>query len=129
MNRPQLVLPTDGRNTDLASRVGAWDLLKSNPTAEQANELHRTRAFQVIGGATGRRYRIRHAFAFNIDLLSEQSQHVVPFCFRPRDNFAVGEIMLAQKNALEVFELEALKIAICLRPWECPLVHTAREGM
>jgi len=107
-----------GRSTDLASRVRAWDLLKSNLTPEQANQLRRTRAFEVIGGATGRRYRIRHSLVFNVDLLSEQGWHVVSICFRPRGDLPLGDIMLAQKNALELFELEALKVANCLRPWE-----------
>jgi len=103
-----------GRHIDLASRICAWDLLKSNLTPEQVNQLHRTRAFDVIGGATGRRYRIRHGIIFNVDLLSEQ--RVVSLCFRPRGDLPLGDIMLAQKNALELFELEALKIANCLRP-------------
>jgi len=110
--------PPERRSTDLASRVRAWDLLKSNLTPEQANQLRRTRAFEVIGGATGRRYRIRHSLVFNVDLLSEQGWHVVSICFRPRGDLPLGDIMLAQKNALELFELEALKVANCLRPWE-----------
>ena len=92
-------------------------LLKRNLTAEQASQLRRTRAFEVIGGATGWRYRIRHTSSFNVDLLNERGLCVVSFCFRPRgDDLPVGDIMLAQKNALELFELEALKIANCLRP-------------
>jgi len=107
------------RHIDLASRACAWDLLNSNLTPEQASQLNRTRAFEVIGGATGRRYRIRHASTFNVDLLNERGLVVVSFCFRPLgDDLPVGDIMLAQKNALELFELEALKIANCLYPWE-----------
>ena len=106
------------RHIDLVATICAWDLLKRNLTAEQANQLRWTRAFEVIGGATGRRYRIRHSLVFNVDLLSEQGWHVVSICFRPRGDLPLGDIMLAQKNALELFELEALKVANCLRPWE-----------
>jgi len=105
------------RHIDLASRICAWDLLKNNLTPEQAHQLHRTCAFDVIGGATGRRYRIRHGFIFNVDLLNEQGRRVVSFCFRPHGDLPLGDVMLAQKNALELFELEALKIANCLRPY------------
>jgi len=115
-----------GRHIDLASRICAWDLLKSNLTPEQANQLHRTRAFEVIGGATGRRYRIRHGFIFNVDLLSEQGRRVVSFCFRPGGDLPVGDIMLAQKNALELFEFEALKVANYLRRREYRPVREAR---
>ena len=105
-----------GRHIDLASRLCAWDLLNSNLTPEQANQLHRTPAFEVIGGAAGRRYRIRHGFIFKLDLLNEQGRRVVSFCFRPRGDLPLSDIMLAQKHALELFELEALKIANYLRP-------------
>jgi hypothetical protein len=92
--------------------ICAWDLLTRNLTAEQTRQLLRTRAFEVIGGATGRRYRIRHNSAFNVDLLNEQGLCVTSFCFRPRgDYLPMGDTMLAQKNALELFELEALKVA------------------
>ena len=117
-----------GRHIDLASRVCAWDLLNSNLTPEQARELHRTRAFDVIGGATGRRYRIRHGFIFNVDLLNEQGRRVASFCFRPRGDLPLGDIMLAQKNVLELFELEALKIANCLRPCAGSVGHEHKDS-
>jgi len=41
--------------------------------------------------------------------------YVVSFCFWPcGDDLPVGDIMLAQKKALALFELEAPKIANCL---------------
>ena len=75
-------------------RRPGWDLLKSNLTREQVNQLHRTRAFDVIGGATGRRYRIRQGLIFNVDLLSEQGWRVLSFCIRPRGDLPMGDIML-----------------------------------
>ena len=106
------------RHIDLVAMSCAWDLLKRNLTLEQADQLHRKRAFEVIGGVTGRRYRIRHTTCFNVDLLNEQGRRVVSFCFQPRGDLPLGDIMLAQKNALELFELEALKIANCFCPSE-----------
>ena len=104
---------------DLVATICAWDLLKRNLTAKQTRQLLRTRAFEVIGGATGQRYRIRHSFSFNVDLLNERGLCVTSFCFRPGgDDLPLADIMLAQKNALELFELEVLKIANCLYPWE-----------
>ena len=122
----ELALPArGGRQLHLA--FCAWDLLMINLTPEQANQLHRTSAFDVIGGDTGRRYRIRHGFTFNVDLLSERGQRVASFCFRPRGYLPMGDIMLAQKNALELFELEALKIANCLRPYAGSAGHQYRH--
>jgi hypothetical protein len=75
-------------------------LLKRNLTAEHASQLRRTHPFEVIGGATGRRYRILHTSSFNVDLLNEPGLCVAYFCFRPRgDDLPVSDIMLAQKNA------------------------------
>jgi len=112
----ELASPAHGNRS---STICAWDLLTRNLTPEQANQLRRTDAFEVLGGATGRRYRIRRGMLFNFDLLNEQGSRVVSYCFRPRgDALPFGDIMLAQKNALELFELETLRIANCSHPSE-----------
>jgi len=56
---------------------------------------------------------------FNVDLLNEQGRRVVSYCFGPRGNaLPLGDIMLAQKNALALFELETPRIANCSHPSE-----------
>ena len=58
---------------------------------------------------TGTRYRIRRAIAMNIDELD--SRGVTQWCFAPQGELAVGDVMLAQKIALETMEWNALASA------------------
>jgi hypothetical protein len=65
----------------------------------------------VIGCVTGRRYRIRHGCVMNVEHLDDIGRRVRALCFMPEGGLAVGDIMLAQKIALELFETEAIWIA------------------
>jgi len=47
----------------------------------------------------------------NIDELDSAGNKVCEWCFLPEGNLAAGDVMLAQKIALETFESEALAIA------------------
>jgi hypothetical protein len=68
--------------------------------------------FEVTGSRTGKRYRIRHDRVVNIDELNERGAQVATWCFGPEGNLPMGDIMLAQKIALENDEDAALAIAI-----------------
>ena len=48
----------------------------------------------------------------NVELLGDTGGRVRLLCFMPEGCRWVGDVMLAQKIALELFETEALKIAI-----------------
>jgi hypothetical protein len=65
----------------------------------------------VVGSATGTRYRIRRGTAMNIEQLAADGCVTRRWCFGPERTFATGDVMLAQKIALETFELDALAIA------------------
>jgi hypothetical protein len=39
-------------------------------------------------------------------------------CFAPKGYLPIGDIMLAQKIALELFEADAIKVANVSLPWE-----------
>jgi hypothetical protein len=62
----------------------------------------------VVGGDTGRRYRIYRAHSLNIAELDEEGRCVMVWCFMPEGDLVRGDNMLAQKLALELFETEAL---------------------
>jgi hypothetical protein len=68
--------------------------------------------FEVIGSRSGKRYRIRHNRVVNIDELDERGCRVTTWCFAPEGSLPMGDIMLAQKIALENDEDAALAVAI-----------------
>jgi hypothetical protein len=67
--------------------------------------------FEVTGGQTGRRYRIRYGTATNIHELDRYGHPTVGWCFVPIGPLVPGDVMLAQKIALETYELGALAVA------------------
>jgi hypothetical protein len=86
-------------------------LLRENLTPAQRQQYDRYGYFEVVGGKTGKRYRIRHGRSMNIDQLDRNGRRVCGWCFFPEGNLVTGDVMLAQKHALELFEAESLKIA------------------
>lgn len=86
-------------------------LLRDNLSAEQLEEFARQRSFLVTGGQSGRRYRIRRGWSMNIDEINEAGEVLRTWCFYPTGRLSTGDVMLAQKIALELFELEALALA------------------
>ena len=92
--------------------LGATDILrrKQDLWAQRAQyETHKY--FDVKGGKTGKTYRIHHGRQMNIRQIDRKGQDVCGWCFLPRGGLVAGDVMLAQKAALESFEDEALKIA------------------
>jgi hypothetical protein len=65
---------------------------------------HAHRYFEVIGCHTGKRYRICHGNGANIIELDDAALPRTGWCFVPRDPLVAGDVMLAQKIALETDE-------------------------
>ena len=86
-------------------------LLRDWLSTDQRAQYDRCRYFDVIGCHSGRRYRIWHGTVSNITELDNNGHPIFGWCFVPRDNLASGDVMLAQKIALETDEMGALKIA------------------
>ncbi len=86
-------------------------LLKENLSPAQRQQYERHSFFDVVGGSTGKRYRIRHGRQMNIEQLDKNGRRVCGWCFFPQGSLVAGDIMLAQKLALELYEAEALRIA------------------
>jgi hypothetical protein len=86
-------------------------LLRSWLSSEQAYQWDLHGHFETIGSDTGRRYRLRRGKEMNVDELDACGKVVAQWCFAPLGNLVVGDVLLAQKIALETMEREALRVA------------------
>ena len=86
-------------------------LLREWLSPEQLAQYDAHRYFDVTGCQSGKRYRIRHGTATNIFELDQDGRPKVGWCFVPRDMLVAGDVMLAQKIALETDERTALAVA------------------
>jgi hypothetical protein len=86
-------------------------LLRENLSPNQNAQYEQRGYFDVLGGETGRRYRIRAGHQMNVHQLDKKGRTVCVLCFAPDGELVVGDVMLAQKLALELFEAETLKVA------------------
>jgi len=89
----------------------ARELLKQNLSSSQREQFDGHRFFDVIGGTTGTRYRIHQAYQMNVEELSPGGKRARLLCFAPQGRLPICDVLLAQKIALECFELEALTVA------------------
>ena len=89
----------------------ALTLLKEHLSPSQRRQYERDGAFEVIGGRSGTRYRIHHGHQMNIEQLDGTGRRVRLLCFAPKGRLAIGDIMLAQKLALELYEEDAILTA------------------
>lgn len=87
-------------------------LLRANLTPCQLQQFETCGYFDVVGGKTGRIYRIHRGEARNIDEQDATGAWIYTWCFLPTGRLAEGDILLAQKVALESFELEARAVGI-----------------
>lgn len=86
------------------------DLLNENLTPAQRRQFAFHRHFDVIG-QSGRRYRLWHRPMQNIEEFDANGERVCVWCFHPRQPLVLGDVLLAQKTALELFEADALRVA------------------
>ena len=67
----------------------------------------------ISGGDTGRRYRILRGCQLNVEELDPGGRRKRLLCFLPEGRVPVGDIMLAQKIALELFSRSAQGCSPC----------------
>jgi hypothetical protein len=91
-------------------------LMRKWLSAAQRSQFDARGYFDVVGSHTGRRYRIRLGTSTNISELDGIENSVARWCFVPRENLPVGDVMLAQKITLENDELSALAVARSFDP-------------
>jgi len=99
--------------------VRGLTLLRQWLSPDQLSQFDRYEHFEVVGCQTGRRYRIRYGTATNIYELDEYGHPKEGWCFVPLGSLVAGDVMLAQKIALETDELNALQVAKSFRPTWC----------
>jgi hypothetical protein len=99
------------RSFRFETEARALTLLKGWLSPKQRACYDRFRYFEVTGSETGTRYRIHHGTQTNIEELSSTGYLVCKWCFVPEGDLAAGDVMLAQKIALETNERGALAVA------------------
>jgi hypothetical protein len=91
-------------------------LLKENLSPGQRHQLELLNFFDVVGGDTGSHYRIHFDDRMNIEQIDASGTTVAKLCFVPKGHLPVGDTVLAQKLALELFETEVLRVAARISP-------------
>lgn len=91
-------------------RKRAKRLLLEHLSREQALQFWRYGYFDVIGGTTHTRYRIHQRIAVNVEAM-HNGRVVKCLCFAPTGGLPWGDVLLAQKLALEHAEPEVLAVA------------------
>ena len=86
-------------------------LLREWLSQKQLAQYDAHRYFEVIGCHTGKRYRICHGNGANVIELDDAALPRTGWCFVPGDHLVAGDVMLAQKIALETDERGALAAA------------------
>jgi hypothetical protein len=86
-------------------------LLRSWLSPAQRADFDAKGYFDVIGCDSRTRYRIRYGTAMNVHELDEVGNFRMGWCFVPEGSLVAGDVMLAQKIALESFEYSALTVA------------------
>ncbi len=87
------------------------ELLKEWLSPEQFAQYDAKSYFEVTGCHSGKRYRISHGISMNIHELDGAGRPRVGWCFAPKGYLVAGDVMLAQKIALETDERGALAVA------------------
>jgi len=103
-----------GRGNDCEAR--GQTLLREWLSPQQLAQYDAYHYFDVTGSHSGNRYRIYFGTGTNIHELDEAGRPKTGWCFVPRDCLAAGDVMLAQKIALEANERSALAIARSFAP-------------
>lgn len=86
-------------------------LLRDWLTPEQRRQLEANGYFEVTGCDSGKRYRIYRGRMTNVYEMDDLGSPRKGWCFVPFGFLAVGDVMLAQKIALETSEDAALAVA------------------
>jgi hypothetical protein len=86
-------------------------LLRVWLSPDQRAQFDASKTFEVVGANSGKRYRISYGTGNNIHELDDAGRCVMGWCFVPSGYLVAGDVMLAQKIALETDEKAALKLA------------------
>ena len=93
-------------------------LLRHWLSPEQRRQFSEKSYFDVVGCHTGKRYRIHYGVTTNVIELDWAGHPMAGICFLPTGPLVAGDVMLAQKIALETDENGARAVA---RPFTVPI--------
>jgi hypothetical protein len=86
-------------------------LLREWLSPEQLAQYHAKGYFDVTGCDSGNRYRIHYGTSMNVEEIDSDGWARVGWCFVPNTCLVAGDVMLAQKIAIETSERGALAVA------------------
>lgn len=107
-------------SSENSSEARGLRLLRTWLSPEQRAQFDATRYFEVTGCDSGKRYRIHHGVVTNVHEMDAAGRPKVGWCFAPVGHLVAGDVMLAQKIALETNESGALAAANAFLPRETP---------
>jgi hypothetical protein len=91
--------------------VRATTLLREWLSPQQRAQFDTEGYLDVVGCDSGKRYRIHHGTSMNVHEMDDAGYSKSGWCFVPNRRLAAGDVMLAQKIALETSEKRALAVA------------------
>lgn len=92
-------------------------LMRDWLSPDQREQFDYSGYFDVVGCDSGKRYRIYHGMvAPNVYEIDDAGRLKMGLCFMPLGRLAAGDVILAQKIALEADEHSALKVANRISP-------------
>ena len=77
----------------------------------QRAQFDASKSFDVVGCDRGRHYRIHYGRVTNVHEIDGAGQPVTGWCFVPSGGLVAGDVMLAQKIALETNERATMAVA------------------
>jgi hypothetical protein len=86
-------------------------LLREWLSPEQLAQFDASKYFEVIGCESGKRYRVSYSTGTNVHEVDQADRPIMGWCFVPSGDLVAGDVMLAQKIALETNERAALAVA------------------
>jgi hypothetical protein len=92
-------------------------LLKEWLSPAQLAQFEQQGYFDVTAGDSGKHYRIHNGTVQNVYELDAQGEQICGWCFAPAGGLVAGDVMLAQKVALETDERGALLVANRFDDW------------
>jgi hypothetical protein len=106
--------------------VRGMALLKNWLSPAQLQSYETFGYFEVIGSDSGTIYRIHHGQQANVEQLDGFGRTVCAWCLVPVGDLVAGDVMLAQKIALENDERAAMSIAVRFAALRVPQRTRAR---
>ena len=91
--------------------IKAMNILKEWLSPQQLAQYEQYCYFDVTGSHTKRWYRIYTGGSYNVREITRGGRYITDYCFYPDNLHHLGDILLAQKVALETNEQEVLKVA------------------